>query len=217
MNILRQVALPVIFCKLLTVSAAFAATPAERVRAFVESTKTFKASFVQTIVSKAGRADGSARKTQTSSGNVLLSRPGKFRWQIVKPYPQLMVGDGQKVWLFDPDLKQVTVRKMGDTLTGSPAALLAGDNAIEKSFELSDGNVEPRDAYDWVLAVPRGKDASFTRIRLGFKGDTLQAMEMHDNFGQVTSIVFSAQEKNPSLTGSQFRFTPPAGVDVVGE
>jgi len=190
-------------------------TPAERVRAFVEGTKTFKATFTQTIVSKVGKPDSAASKKQTSSGSVMLSRPGKFRWQVEKPYPQLMVGDGQKVWLYDPDLRQVTVRRMGETLTGTPAALLAGDNAIEKSFELSDGG--KRDGLDWVLAVPRGKDASFSRILLGFKGDALQAMEMHDNFGQVTSIAFSAQERNPALAASQFRFTPPAGADVVGE
>lgn len=215
MNFFRQVALPLFFCKCLLVSSAFAAAPAERVRAFVEGTKTFKASFTQTIVSKAGKADGSARKKQTSSGSVMLSRPGKFRWQVEKPYPQLMVGDGQKVWLYDPDLKQVTVRRMGDTLTGTPAALLAGDNAIEKSFELADGG--NRDGLDWVLATPRGKDASFSRILLGFKGEALQAMEMHDNFGQVTTIVFSGQERNPPLAASQFKFTPPAGADVVGE
>lgn len=215
MKFWREVALPVIFCKCLMVSAAIAATPVERVRAFVDGTKTFKATFSQTIISKAGRADGSAKKKQTSSGNVLLSRPGKFRWQVEKPYPQLMVGDGQKVWLYDPDLKQVTVRRMGETLTGTPAALLAGDNTIEKSFELSDaGN---KDGADWVLAIPRGKDASFSRILLGFKGDALQAMEMHDNFGQVTTIVFSAQERNPAIAASQFKFTAPPGADVVGE
>lgn len=215
MSFLHQVALPLIICEFLLVSTAFAATPAERVRAFVEGTRTFKAGFTQTIVSKAGKADGSARKKQVSSGSVLLSRPGKFRWTVDKPYPQLMVGDGQKVWLYDPDLKQVTVRRMGETLTGTPAALLAGDNAIEKSFELSDGG--SRDGADWVLAVPRGKDASFSRILLGFKGEVLQAMEMHDNFGQVTNIVFSGQERNPAIAAAQFKFTAPAGADVVGE
>lgn len=211
---LPKVARLVFFCKFMMISAAFAATPAERVQAFVNGTKTFKASFIQTIVSNAGKADGS-RKKQISSGSVLLSRPGKFRWSVEKPYPQLLVGDGQKVWLYDPDLKQVTVRKMGEALTGTPAALLAGDNAIEKGFELSDaGN---RDGADWVLAVPRGKDASFSRILLGFKGEVLQAMEMHDNFGQLTRIDFSAQERNPVIAAAQFRFSPPSGADVVGE
>lgn len=211
---LRQAALAVLFCNSVLVAAAVA-TPAERVRSFVDGTRTFKAGFTQTIVSKAGKVDGSGKKKQTSSGSVLLSRPGKFRWTVDKPYPQLMVGDGLKVWLYDPDLRQVTVRKMGETLTGTPAALLAGDNTIEKNFELSDGG--SHDGADWVLAVPRGKDASFSRILLGFKGEVLQAMEMHDNFGQVTSIVFNGQERNPALGAAQFKFTVPAGADVVGE
>lgn len=200
------------FAALLVFSASapsWATTPVERVRAFVDGTRTFRAAFTQTIASKVGK------KTQTSSGVVLLARPGKFRWQIDKPYPQLMVGDGQKVWLHDPDLKQVTVRKMSDTLSGTPAALLAGDSAIEKSFELSDDG--GRDGLDWVMAVPRSKDASFSRIALGFRGDNLQRMEMHDNFGQVTTVVFANAEKNPVLAPGLFRFTPPAGTDVVGE
>jgi outer membrane lipoprotein carrier protein len=210
---LPRAALAAFFLKLLTLGlagAAFATTPAERVKSFVEGTKTFKASFTQTILAtKAGR------KAQVTSGNVMLSRPGKFRWQVDKPYPQLMVGDGQKVWLHDPDLKQVTVRKIGDALDGTPAALLAGDNAIEKRFALTEGgNAE---GLDWVEAVPKGKDASFAKIRLGFRGDLLQAMEMQDSFGQSTTIRFSNVEKNPAIAAAQFKFTPPAGADVVGE
>lgn len=211
-----RAALAAFFCKLSALglaASAFAAGPhtaAERVHAFVAGTKTFKAGFTQTIASsKAGR------KPQTTSGSVLLSRPGKFRWQVDQPYPQLMVGDGQKVWLHDPDLNQVTVRKIGDALDGTPAALLAGDNSIEKRFALADGG--SADGIDWVEAVPKGKDASFTKIRLGFRGDTLAAMEMHDNFGQTTTIRFTNVEKNPAIAASQFKFTPPAGADVVGE
>lgn len=210
---LLRAALATFFLKLLTLGlagAAFAATPSERVKAFVEGTKTFKAGFTQTLMaSKAGR------KAQVTSGNVLLSRPGKFRWQVDKPYPQLMVGDGQKVWLHDPDLNQVTVRRIGDALDGTPAALLAGDNSIEKRFTLTDGgNAE---GLDWVEAQPKGKDASFAKIRLGFRGDLLQAMEMQDNFGQTTKIRFDNVQKNPPIAAAQFKFTPPAGADVVGE
>lgn len=207
-RILLSAALAAFFCKL-CVGVALAATPAERVSAFIQSTKTFKANFTQTLVAKAGR------KPQVSSGSVLLMRPGKFRWQVDKPYPQLMVGDGQKVWLYDPDLKQVTIRKMGDTLSGTPAALLAGDHSFEKNFALKEGL--SADGIDWVEATPKGQDASFSRIRMGFRGDQLVAMEMNDNFGQTTLIHFSAVERNPAIAASQFRFVPPAGVDVVGE
>ena len=197
----------------LPAGAAVAASPADTVRAFIEGTRTFKAGFTQTIVSaKAGR------KPQVTSGSVLLSRPGKFRWQVEKPYPQLMVGDGQKVWLYDPDLKQVTVRKIGDALDGTPAALLAGEKfegAVEKRFTLSDGGSSG--GLEWVDAVPKGSDASFSKIRLGFRAGTLASMEMSDNFGQTTKIDFVNVEKNPAIAPAQFRFVPPAGADVVGE
>jgi len=180
---------------------------------FLANTRTFKASFTQTIVGK------SSKKPQVSSGTVSLSRPGKFRWEVSKPFQQLLVGDGSKVWLFDADLKQVTVRKMADTLGGTPAALLAGEvgnvSAIEKNFLLSEAPA--KNGLAWVEARPKSQDGSFDRVRLGFKNDQLLAMEMHDQFGQVTTVEFSAVERNPGLAPALFRFTPPAGVDVVGE
>ena len=192
---------------------ARAAGGLESMRDFLARTQTLKANFTQTI---AGRG---ARKPQVSSGTVLLSRPGRFRWEVSKPFQQLLVGDGSKVWLYDPDLKQVTVRKLSEALGGTPAALLAGEvgnaSAIEKNFLVSEAAA--KDGLLWVEARPKAKDGSFDRVRLGFKGDTLQAMEMHDQFGQVTTVEFSAVERNPVLAASQFRFTPPAGVDVVGE
>ena len=186
----------------------------DRLKHFLDSTRTFRASFTQTIHFKSGK------KPQQSSGIIALSRPGKFRWQVEKPYQQLIVGDGAKVWLFDPDLKQVTVRKMVETLGGTPAAILAGEvgqgsGSIEKSFTLTDaGEAEGR---EWVEARPKAADATFERLRLGFRGDVLQAMEMHDNFGQATAIEFAAVERNPDLPASLFRFVPPPGVDVVGD
>ena len=186
-----------------------AQSPSERVKSFVENTKSLRASFSQTVAAR------NSKKPQTSSGVLALSRPGKFRWQIDKPFEQLMVSDGQKVWLYDPDLKQVTVRRAVGTLAGTPAALLAGDNSIDKNFTLKDaGNREGR---DWVEALPKTQDASFSRILLGFKGDALQVMELSDNFGQTTHVLFSQIERNPALPAATFKFTPPAGVDVVNE
>jgi outer membrane lipoprotein carrier protein len=183
--------------------------PAVRVKSFVESTKSLRAQFAQTVAAK------NSKKPQISSGVLALSRPGKFRWQIDKPYEQLMVSDGQKVWLYDPDLKQVTVRRAAGTLGGTPAALLAGDNSIDKNFTLKDAG--QREGRDWIEALPKTPDASFSRILLGFKGDTLQVMELSDNFGQTTHILFSQVERNPALPAATFKFTPPAGVDVVDE
>lgn len=199
---------------LVPVFPADAATPAERVKAFVESTRSLRAEFSQRVATGADNP-GAGRKAQVSSGLVALSRPGKFRWQIDKPFPQLMVSDGEKVWLYDPDLKQVTIRKAGGALDGSPAALLAGNNRIEKDFVLNDAG--HREGRDWVEALPKNKDASFSRILLGFKGEALQVMELSDNFGQTTHILFSSIERNPALLSSVFEFLPPDGVDVVSE
>lgn len=187
----------------------------DRLNAFLDTTRTFRAGFVQTIHFKSGK------KPQQSSGVIVLSRPGKFRWQVDRPFQQLMVGDGTKVWLFDPDLKQVTVKKSADTLGGTPAAILAGEPgqgssaAIARSFSLRDAGEQ--DGVVWAEAKPKATDATFDKVRLGFRGENLVTMEMYDNFGQVTQIEFSAVERNPAVGAALFRFNPPPGVDVVGD
>ncbi|MDP2795485.1 MAG: outer membrane lipoprotein chaperone LolA [Sulfurisoma sp.] len=181
----------------------------DRLKAFVEGTKSARADFSQTVSGKSGR------KPQVSSGQMMFARPGKFRWVYDKPYPQLLVGDGRKLWVYDPDLKQVSVKTVGQALGSSPAALLAGDNALEKNFHLADaGN---RDDLDWVEAKPKNADGGFERMRIGLAGNDLRAMEIIDNFGQTTLIRFTAFERNPQLAPELFRFVPPKGADVVGE
>ncbi len=177
--------------------------------AFMAGTKSLKARFSQTVFDKNGR------KTQESSGNLYFSRPGKFRWVYQKPYAQLIVGDGKKLWIHDEDLDQVTVRKLDSALGDSPAALLAGDNDIAKLFNLKESGV--KDGLEWLEATPKGKEGSFEKVRMGFKGDDLQAMELKDNFGQTTLLRFSNLERNPALGASLFRFTPPKGVDILGD
>jgi outer membrane lipoprotein carrier protein len=183
----------------------------DRLRVFLETTKLLRADFSQTVMPKSGR------KPQFSSGSMAIARPHKFRWQIEKPYPQLIVGDGEKVWLHDPELNQVTVKKQGAALAGSPAALLAGEGvaALEKSFALKDAG--EKDGLEWLEAVPKSTDSGFEKVRIGFAGAELRAMELTDSFGQQTSLVFSKVEKNPPLAASHFRFTPPKGADVLGE
>lgn len=176
---------------------------------FLDTTKTLRADFAQIVVAKNGR------KPQQSTGVMMFARPGKFRWQIEKPYSQLLVGDGEKVWIYDPELRQVTVRKVGAALGGTPAALLAGDNTLEKNFTLREGGES--EGYEWVEAVPKAPDSGFEKVRLGFAGNELKAMELFDNFGQTTSLLFAKLERNPQLAPALFRFTPPAGADVIGE
>jgi outer membrane lipoprotein carrier protein len=181
----------------------------DQLHEFLKSTRTLKADFSQAVISKNGR------KPQQSSGTVAISRPGKLRWEIQKPYPQLIVGDGEKIWIHDPELQQVTIRKAGQAIGGSPAALLSGSNDLEKNFTLKDAGES--EGLVWVEAIPKAGDSGFESVRLGFSGNDLKAMELHDSFGQTTLIRFSKLERNPALSATIFKFTPPAGVDVVGE
>lgn len=181
----------------------------DRLHQFLSSTKTLKAEFAQLVVTKGGR------KPQQSAGVVAISRPGKLRWDIRKPYPQLVVSDGEKVWIHDSELQQVTVRKVDQALGGSPAALLSGNNDLERNFTLSEAGES--DGMLWVEAVPKSADSGFEKVRIGFAGSDLKAMELQDSFGQTTLIRFSALERNPVLPASTFRFVPPAGIDIVGE
>ena len=181
----------------------------DQLHQFLNSTQTLKADFSQIVVGKGGR------KPQQSSGSVAIARPGKLRWDIQKPFPQLVVGDGEKIWIYDPELKQVTVRKAGQAISGSPAALLAGSNELETNFTLSEAG--EADGMNWVEAVLKAADSGFEKVRLGFAGKDLKAMELHDSFGQTTHIRFGNLERNPALPAASFKFTPPAGVDIVGE
>ena len=181
----------------------------EQLHQFLQTTKTLKADFTQIVVAKNGR------KPQNSSGTVAISRPGKLRWEIQKPYPQTLVGDGEKFWIYDPELKQVTVRKAGQAIGSSPAALLSGSNDLEKNFVLKE--VGEMEGMAWVEATPKANESGFEKLRLGFTGSELKGMELLDNFGQTTHIRFSRFERNPALPAATFKFTPPVGADVIGE
>ena len=193
----------------LALGSAAHAGGVERLKAFAAGAKTAEADFTQTVSDKNGRV------TQQASGRMAFARPGKFRWDYAKPYEQVIVGDGAKLWLYDADLDQVTVRTLGDVIAGTPAALLAGDNAIEKYFALK--NAGEADGLEWLEATPKTRDTSFERIRMGFKGDLLMQMELFDTFGQRTTLKLSRMVRNPSIPASRFTFTPPKGADIIGE
>jgi chaperone LolA len=193
---------------------AFAATLAgaatlERLRTFVRDTQTARAQFTQTVADKNGRV------TQSANGEFLLQRPGKFRWSVEKPYKQLLVGDGQRVWIFDEDLNQVIVRKIGDALGATPAALLSGNQEVERAFAWKD--LPMADGLDWLSATPLTKETTFTEIRLGFDFKGLAALELYDAFGQKSVVRFTNFERNPKLAPDLFQFTPPKGADVIGD
>lgn len=179
----------------------------DALRAFVRDVKTGRANFTQTVSSP----DGVRKKT--SSGSFEFARPNRFRFAYSKPFEQLIVADGQKVWLHDVDLNQVTVRALDQALGATPAALLAG-GALDQDFTLT--ALPARDGLDWVQALPKAKDAGVTQLRVGFRGPTLAALEIVDAFGQRSLLQFSQVEQGVALPAERFRFTPPAGADVVG-
>ncbi len=190
-------------------SALAGAAGIDMLRNFLQQTMTGKARFAQIIVDK------NMKQLQQATGTMQFARPGKFRWQYDKPYEQLIVGDGSRLWVYDKDLNQVSVRKLDRALGDSPAALLAGSNEIEKIYNLT--NLGNQEGMDWVEAVPKSKENAFERIRLGFSPNGLEAMELRDQFGQVTVIKFAGVERNPKLAPELFRFVPPKGADVISE
>lgn len=179
----------------------------EQLKAFIEDTHAMQANFEQTVTQQSGR------KQQSASGTMSLLRPGKFNWRYQKPYEQQVVGDGQKLWIYDPDLNQVTVKSLGAALGSSPAAILAGSNDMEKNYKLVEQPA--KDGIEWVLASPKSHDSSFEQVRMGFTDRQLVIMELKDNFGQQTAIRFSKVNKNPKLAADLFSFTPPKGAEVV--
>ncbi len=181
----------------------------ERFKTFLRTTQSARADFEQRVFGRDGKL------TQQSTGSFVFQRPGRFRWTYAKPVDQLIVGDGERVWIYDRDLNQVTVRRLSKALGSTPAALLAGSSEVEKAFELSDaGN---RDGLEWLEAKPKEAEAGFERIRMGFSANGLHAMELTDNFGQTTRLRFSNLQRNPNIDPGEFRFVPPKGADVLGE
>ncbi len=185
------------------------AGPIEKLRAFIEQTRSARAIFTQTVVDSKGQI------TQRASGTVQFQRPGKFRWTYSKPYEQLIVGDGEKLWIYDKDLNQVTERKLDKALGSSPAALLAGADDIEKHFSLN--ALGKKGKLDWLEVKPYDEDSLFDKVRLGFNSNTLEVMELYDYFGQKTTIKLSTLERNPVTPADTYTFTVPDGADVVTE
>jgi outer membrane lipoprotein carrier protein len=184
--------------------AAAHATATDELRDFVKTVKSGKSTFTQTVASPNGRQ-------KVSNGSFEFARPNRFRFIYEKPYAQTVVGDGVKVWIYDPDLNQVSSRKTGDALANTPAALIVS-NDIDKVFTLVD---QPsKDGIDWVLATPRQAEGTVRALRVGFKGHELAQLQIDDSFGQKSLIVFNGFEPNAKLAADTFVFVPPKGADV---
>jgi outer membrane lipoprotein carrier protein len=181
-----------------------------RVEAWVKSVQTLSADFVQVVRSREGQISSRA------TGRLSLSRPDRFRWDYRDPYIQVIVADGRKLWLYDADLEQVTVRPLESGLGSTPAMLLSGAGSIGESF--TGGPVERDGEWTWCRLVPKQRGSDFESVSLGFNGrGALAAMRLVDKLGQTTELDFSDVAVNPRLDPGLFRFTPPKGVDVIGD
>jgi outer membrane lipoprotein carrier protein len=193
---------------LLALAGAAQASALEQFKTFVSSTKAARGEFTQRQVKKSD----TSKVAVPSTGTFLFARPGKFIWTYVKPYEQLLQADGEQLYIYDKDLNQVTVKKLGDALGSSPAAILFGSNDLEKNFTLSEAGT--RDGLEWLNATPKAKDTTFEQISIGLRNGTPEAMELRDAFGQTSLLAFKKFEKNPNLPANQFKFTMPKGADV---
>ena len=194
-----------LFC----MSAAANAASVDALKSLLNQTTTAKARFAQMVLDK------NMKMLQQATGTMEFSRPGKFRWEYNKPYEQTIVGDGSRLWIYDKDLNQVTVRKLDRAIGASPAALLAGSNEIDKNYSLKSVGAEA--GLDWLEAIPKTQDTAFERIRLGFSKGGLEAMELKDQFGQMTVIKFAELQRNVKISPDTFKFAPPKGADVISE
>ena len=193
---------------LIAAAPGLASTGTEALDQFLSGLRTLESEFQQTLY------DENLNKLEEARGLLYLERPNRFRWDYREPNAQLIVGDGEKVWLYDRELAQITVRKIDDALGSTPAMVLSSKEPVEKNFLVS--NLADDKGLTWVGLKPRQKDASFTHIRIGFADGTLRLMELTDNFGQLTRLEFSNLIRNAPIIPDAFKFSPPAGVDVIG-
>jgi outer membrane lipoprotein carrier protein len=180
-----------------------------RLNTFVSEVSTFEATFSQTVIG----ADGQI--VDEASGLFQLARPGKFRWLYEQPFPQEIVADGEQIWFYDVDLEQVTVKLQNEALADTPASLLAGKVLPEDQYQIE--TIPSDDGLFWVTLIPKQVDTGFQVITLAFDEDSLRQMIMRDSFDQRTRLTFSQVKENVQLPADIFDFTPPEGVDVVGE
>jgi outer membrane lipoprotein carrier protein len=190
---------------------AQADTAKERLLSFFKDVKSMQAEFTQIV-----KAQGFDSK-DTSKGLFRLLRPGKFRWDYDQPYKQEIIADGSKLWIYDMDMDQVIVKPLNLVLGQTPAVLLSGTASLTDRFEIEDRPDRHDLHLKWVLLTPKDKDSSYEKLLLGFGKDTIEAMELVDNFGQVTLLQFSHVQRNPKIDPKVFAFKPPAGVDVIGD
>ena len=188
------------------ISVAVAMPPQQDLEDFLASVRTLTADFIQQTIDEKGKI------SQESRGKFYLKRPGKFRWTYQLPYRQEIVADGGKVWFYDPDLEQVTVKTIDSALGSAPALLLSGQLKLSQRFVVTAQG--KKDDLSWLELKPKDEEDVFRRLRVEMKDGRLHSMELADNFGQLTRIRFSEMKLNIPLGDEIFKFVPPPGVDV---
>lgn len=185
------------------------APPIQQLKAFLAATKSLTADFKQVSLNEAGTP------TQTSYGEFFLQRPGKFRWNYQKPYLQQIIALSGKVWFYDQDLEQVTIKKLDESVGSTPALLLSGDISLEDNYTVDEQGND--DGITWLRLIPKNDQSSFKYLLIGLANGQLSGMELNDNFGQLTRIYFSNLKPNTPIKPDLFEFKAPAGVDVFSE
>ena len=209
MKLFRQAVRGIALLCCLTITPVHAGIAMDRLQAFFTEVQSLRGDFTQTTF------DDHNQIRDRAQGTFALQRPGKFHWNYQSPYQQLIVANNKKVWLYDSELEQVTIKKLDEAVGNTPAQLLSSGESLDKSFEISE--IGAIDNLQWVELTPREKNTSFEQIRLGFYQHDLRTMELMDNFGHTTRLEFSHLQRNPRLAAALFEFTPPPGVDVVGD
>jgi outer membrane lipoprotein carrier protein len=203
-NVIKLVAMLSLALPLLANASAI-----EQFKAFAANTKSAKGEFSQQQVKM---VDGSPKISKTVSGIFSFARPGKFIWTYLKPYEQVLQTDGDKLYIYDKDLNQVTIRELNGALGASPAAILFGNGELDKNFHLKETGI--KQGVEWLEATPKAKDSQFEHIGIGMKDGLPLALELRDSFGQVSLVTLKNVEKNPAFKADQFKFIIPSGADV---
>lgn len=186
-----------------------AESPIQQLKAFLAATKSLTADFKQVSLNESGTP------TQTSYGEFFLQRPGKFRWNYQKPYLQQIIALSGKVWFYDQDLEQVTIKKLDESVGSTPALLLSGDISLEDNYTVDEQGND--DGITWLRLIPKNDQSSFKYLLIGLSNGELSGMELNDNFGQLTRIYFSNLKHNTPIKPDLFEFKTPAGADVFSE
>ena len=185
-----------------------ASTGTQQLDSFIKDVETFQADFEQT------QYDADSEPLQTSTGTIILKRPGRFIWSYVSPQTQEIVADGERIWLYDKDLEQVTVNAIDERIAGTPLVLLMRSAPLEDAFDIVD--LGAAEGINWLELTPKTDTSDFEKVFIGMNDTGLAVMELHDNFGQATQIRFSNFQAGIELADSMFEFKVPDGVDVIG-